>query len=137
MQQLEPPVDGSAVLEGLLTRSGVDYRRDGTRFQFVLTRRGCKWQTVCNGLEGLVLVYGIHPARVTNPDAALRLCDALNRQVVRGSFFRQEEHLLFRTGADLFRRCDAAEAAARALEYNAAVLSRFWTQLAAAAERTP
>ena len=81
----------------------------------------------------LVLVYGIHSARVAQRERALELCSELNSRVVRGSFFLQEERIVFRTSAQLTERFDARERIASALEYNAAALSSHWERLAAGA----
>ena len=133
MEELDPPVDGAQVLAALLERSGAEFRREGARFCLLFTQRGCKWQTVCDCREGRILVYGVHPARVSAPETALALCSELNGRTVRGAFFVQEGHIVFRTGAELTDRYSAAERAASALEYNAAAVSGFWTRLAAGA----
>ena len=130
--RFEEPPHGSRELAALLERSGVDYRREGERFRFLFANRGRTWRTVCDGRPGLVLIYGIHPALVGERLPALELCDQLNRAVVQGGFFLQEERFVFRTGARLQEHWQAQEAVAQALEYNAAVLSHFWAQLAAA-----
>ena len=122
--------EAAGELEDLLQRSGVDFRREGDRFAFLFTSGGCRWQTVCDCREDLLLVYGIHPARVTDPASALAVCSALNGRVVRGSFFLQEEHIVFRTGERLLEYIDAQERTASALEYNAAAMTRFWERLA-------
>ncbi len=123
--------DGGTELAALLERSGAAYRREGERFRFLFAARGRRWQTVCDCQPGLVLAYGIHPAPVGDPQPALELCCRLNRVVVQGGFFLQEERFVFRTGAFLREYWQAQEEIARALEYNAAVLSRFWEELAA------
>ena len=138
MDMTDPPADSGAVLAALLERSGIEYRREGERFRFLFARGGCRWQTVCDCREGLVLIYGIYPTAIADTDAALAICNSINRQAIHGSFFVQENHLIFRTGADLLRLCDAAETTARALEYNAAAVYGFWRQLAeAAGDATP
>ena len=126
--------DGGAELEALLERSGVEYRREGARFRFLFSSRGCKWETVCDCREELVLVYGIHPGQVRDQQAALALCSQLTGQTVRGGFFLQEDHIVFRTRADLFDFCDAQEILTRALENNAHLHSNFWEQMSAGAE---
>ena len=128
------PPDGAAELAALLERSGVDFRRDGRRFSFLFASGGCRWQTVCDCREDLVLVYGVHPAAAADTRRALELCSSLNSRVVRGSFFLQEGHIVFRTSTRLVEHIDAQERVARALEYNAAAMTRFWERLAAAAE---
>ena len=130
----DAPPDGGTELAALLERSGVDFQREGERFRFLFTSRGCKWQTVCDCREGLVLVYGIHPAQVTHTEESLALCSRLNRRVVQGSFFLQEGRFVFRTSAELTERWEAQARIARALEYNAAALSSYWERLAAGAQ---
>lgn len=127
------PPDGGAELAALLERSGVEYRREGERFSFLLAGGGCRWQTVCDCRDELVLVYGIHPAAVAEPRRTAELCSELNARVVRGGFFLREGHVVFRTGAELIEHLDAQERVARAIEYNAAAIVRFWERLAAAA----
>ena len=126
--------DGATELRTLLTRSGVDFTEREHQICFRFASRGCQWQTVCQSQENLVLIYGVHPARVTHPDRALEVCSELNRRVVRGSFFLQEERIVFRTSVQLTERFEAQTQIADALEYNAAALSTFWERLAAGAE---
>ena len=134
MERFDLPLQGAEELRALLEYSGVDFRREGDRFRFFFASRGCRWQTVCQCRDDLVLVYGVHPARVTCPERALALCSELNGRVIRGSFFLQEERIVFRTSARLTERFDARERIASALEYNAAALSSHWEQLAAGAQ---
>ena len=127
------PPDGGTELAALLERSGVDFVREDGQFRFRFSSGGCTWQTVCRCQGDLVLVYGVHPARVTCPERALALCSELNGRVIRGSFFLLEGRIVFRTSAQLTERFDARERIASALEYNAAALSSHWERLAAGA----
>lgn len=127
------PPDGGTELAALLERSGVEYRREGERFSFLFASGGCRWQTVCDCRDALVLVYGIHPVPVTAPRQTAELCSELNARVVQGSFFLQEGHAVFRTCAQLVEHIDAQERVALALEYNAAAIVHFWERLAAGA----
>ena len=92
---------------------------------------------VCDGMEGRVMAYAIHPTPVRDRAAALEVCCAVNRHVVRGSCFVQEERIIFRTEAELIEACAAREAILQALEYNAAVLTNFWSELAQGANGLP
>lgn len=130
----DAPPEGGAELAALLERSGVEFRREGERFRFLFTSRGCKWQTVCRCQDSLVLVYGIHPAQVTHLAKGVALCSQLNQRLVQGSFFLQDAHFVFRTSAELTERFEAQSRIARALEYNAAALSTYWERLAAGAQ---
>ena len=123
MKEFDLPPDGAEELRALLEHSGAAFQREGNRFRFRFASRGCQWQTVCDCQGSLVLVYGIHSARVAQRERALELCSELNSRVVRGSFFLQEERIVFRTSAQLTERFEARERIAAALEYNAAVLS--------------
>lgn len=128
------PPDGGTELAALLERSGVDFVREDGQFRFRFSSGGCTWQTVCRCQGELVLVYGVHPAPVTDPARALALCGWLNARLAEGSLFLQEEHLVFRTSARLTEALEAQSRIARALEYNAAVLSRWWERMAAEAQ---
>lgn len=136
-QDFDTPPDGGEELTALLERSGVEFLREGERFRFRFSSRGCTWQTVCDCQETLVLIYGVHPTPVTRLQQALELCSQLNSQVVEGSFFLQEERFVFRTSARLTERFEAQARIGAALEYNAAVLSHWWEKLAAGAQEPP
>lgn len=128
------PPDGGTELAALLERSGVDFVREDGQFRFRFSSGGCTWQTVCRCQGELVLVYGVHPAPVTDPARALALCGWLNARLAEGSLFLQEERFVFRTSAHLTEAFEAQARIARALEYNAAVLSRWWERMAAEAQ---
>lgn len=125
----DTPPDSGIELEALLERSGVDFHREGERFSFLFASDGCKWQTVCDCRKGVVLVYGIYPGPVIDCQRALDLCSVLNAQLVQGSFFIQEEHIVLRTSAQLIEHIDAQERIASALEYNAAAMTHFWGRI--------
>ena len=92
--------------------------------------RGCKWETLCICKEQMVLVYGRYPFPVMESEGIRAVCEEINRQVVMGSMFVNEDRVVFRTGADLFDAYSAYEYIGRALEYNAAVMVRFWSRVA-------
>ncbi len=133
-QTFDLPPDGGTELAALLERSGVDFVREGNQFRFRFASGGCNWQTVCLCRDSLVLVYGIHPALVSDTGPALDLCNRLNSEVIRGSFFVREGRFVFRTSAQLTEHIEAQARIAAALEYNAAALSQWWTRLAAGAQ---
>lgn len=72
-QPFDLPPDAGAKLEALLERSGVDFVREDSQFQFRFSSGGCTWQTVCRCQGGLVLIYGIHPVPVEDRGRALVL----------------------------------------------------------------
>lgn len=133
----EAALDGAEELAAVLDYSGVPYERQENRFRFWFTSRGCRWQMVCDGAEQRIMAYAIHPTPVKDRAAALEACCEINRQVLRGSCFVQEERIVFRTEADLIEACAAREMILQALEYNAAVMTTFWSQMARGAAGLP
>lgn len=133
-QPFDQPPQGGAALEALLQRSGVDFVRTEDLFRFCFSSGGCSWQVVCQCRQEWVLIYGIHPAPVRDPDRALALCSQVNGQVVRGSLFLREDRFVFRTSTQLTEHFEAQARIAAALEYNAAVLSHWWERLAGEAQ---
>ena len=131
--QIGESVDATAELEELLLYNGFSFRREGETFHLVFADRGCKWETMCVCREQLVLFYGRYPFPIVDRERAQTVCGEINRQVVQGSMFLHEDRAVFRTGADLFDAYSAYEHMGRALEYNAGVMVRFWSQMAACA----
>ncbi len=126
--ELDLTIDAAAELQALLEDTGVDHRREGGRFSFVLTASGCKWQTVCECEGPRALFYFIHPARLTDEAGALRICSAVNSRLIRGSFFLREDHAVYRTGDELTELVEARERLCRAIEYGSSVMVWFWDQ---------
>ena len=120
--------DATSELQALLERSGVDFRRDGGRFQFVLTSSGCKWRTVCDCEGPRHIAYGIHPAGVQDIPAAAVRCSEVNSQLVRGSFFVSEGHAVFRVGRELTDILYAQDEIAGDIEYLASVMVWAWNR---------
>lgn len=128
------PADAAEELENLLRANGFDFRREGGRFRLIFSDSGRKWETVCTCLERAVLFYGYYPFLIADGARAAALCQEINRQVLFGSMLLLGEQAAFRTGADLFDAYSAYEHIGRALEYNAAVVVRFWSRLAGCAD---
>ncbi len=131
--EFNAPLEAGSELEAFLDYNGVSFQRTAGRFRFQFARQGCRWQTVCDCVGSRVLIYGVHPTPVQDRASALECCSELNRKVVQGGCFLTEERLVFRTEADFFEPCAARESLNRALEYNAAVMTAFWADLAAGA----
>lgn len=135
--QIGGQADAAEELESLLRYNGFDFQRQGGRFRLVFADRGCKWETVCACVGQTALFYGYYPFIITNQTRASALCEEVNRQVLFGSMLTVKNRAAFRTGADLFDAYSAYEHIGRALEYNAAVVVRFWKELAACAAAKP
>lgn len=121
--------DAAAELEDLLQYNGFFYHRNENRFSLLFEDSGRKWETVCICRGSLLLIYGRFPFSVRNYGQVRAFCEDVNRQVVSGSMFLLEERVVFRTSADLFDAYTAHEQIGRAMEYNANVITRFWTQI--------
>lgn len=133
----DAPLNGAEELAAVLDYSGVAYERQDERFRFWFSSKGCRWQMVCDGMEQRVMAYAIYPTPIRDRAAALEACCEINRQVVRGSCFVQEDRLVFRTEAELIEACAAREAILQSLEYNAAVMTTFWSQMDRGASGLP
>lgn len=131
--RMDEVLDGAAEVEGLLRYNGFSFRREGERFRLVFSEGGRKWETMFVCRDRLVLIYGRYPFPAGSRERAESCCHEINRQVVMGSMFLLEGHVVFRTGVDLFDAYSAYEHIGRALEYNAGVMTRFWSQIAACA----
>lgn len=124
--------DALALVESMLADSGIDRRRaENGELYFRLTDRGCRWETRCRVIKSTVLFYGVYPFRDLDRSRALGLCGEINRDLTQGAVFWTDGRAIVRTGAELFDAYAAYEAAARALEYNAGVITAFWPRFAA------
>lgn len=131
---LDDRMDPEAELIGLLDYNGIRYRREKDCLRMTFSDAGCKWETVCRTEARTVLVYGVYPFPAANGKALTALINELNGKLTRGGFFLAEERVVMRTSADLFDSYGAYEAIARAIEYNAGAIVRFWQSLAACAQ---
>lgn len=117
-------------LLSLLADSGAAWRREGGLIRLCLQREGMVWEVACRCFSGELLVYGRWPFSPPDEDRALRTCSSINSRVVEGAAFLQEDgYPVFRTTARLYDIVDARERCAHALEYNGAVIARFWGEM--------
>lgn len=120
-------------LTALLDGSGVAWQRKMGEIRFRLTSGGMAWEMACRCLDDQALLYGRYPFRVP-PDRreqALEACCEVNRQVIRGGMYLTGAgHVVFRTWAGMGDAYTARENLAQALEYNIAVVTRFWGRMA-------
>lgn len=120
-------------LTALLEDSGVAWQRNMGAIRFRLTSGGMTWEMACRCLDDQALLYGRYPFRIP-PDRrarALEACCEINGQVIRGGMYLTEAgHAVFRTWAGMSDAYTARENLAQALEYNIAVVTRFWGRMA-------
>lgn len=116
-----------AVLTALLDESGAVWTNEMGWVGFRMERDGRLWEMRCLPLDGEVLCYGRYPFRLESRAEGLRRCDTVNRQAVRGAMFLPDDgRPVFRTRAELDDAYGARRRLKAAIEYNAAILSRFW-----------
>lgn len=119
------------LLVTLLDDSGAAWTSWGGCICFRLEKNGAVWEMACRCLQGRLLAYGRYPFAVPDRALALRLCNEVNSRVIQGAAFLQEDgRPIFRTGASLPDAYDAARLIREAIEYNAAVICRFWQRFA-------
>ena len=79
-----------------------------------------------------VLIYGRFPFRCADPDGARRICDELNRRLVRGALYLETDGSpVYRCGAELDDVYGAAERLADTLRYGAQTVAYCWGRLSA------
>ncbi|MDR0491503.1 MAG: hypothetical protein LBH28_09710 [Oscillospiraceae bacterium] len=110
----------------LLDRNGVEYSVDADGVRFILEDNVCKWETVCRYTRSAVLIYGLYPFETGDDEATLRLLNSINGDLASGSMFLSKGRVVMRTSADLYDSYGAYEAIARAIEYNAGAIVKFW-----------
>ena len=116
-----------AVLTALLNESGAVWTTEMGWIRFRIERNGCLWEMCCLPMDGEVLCYGRYPFRLENRTEALRHCNEVNRQAARGAMFLSDDgRPAFRTRAELDDAYGARRRLKAAIEYNAAILARFW-----------
>ena len=116
-----------AVLTALLDESGAVWTTETGWIGFRMERDGCMWEMRCLPMDGEVLCYGRYPFRLESRTEGLRRCDKVNRQATRGAMFLPDDgRPVFRTRAELDDAYGARNRLKAAIEYNSAIITRFW-----------
>lgn len=113
-------------LISLLEFSGIQYLREDTGIRFLLADGNNKWETLCQFTKKAVIIYGIFPFESSGSEKTLSRLNEINRQLTMGGMFLLDGTIVMRTCADLFDAFSASETIARALEYNAGAICKFW-----------
>lgn len=134
--RIDGPIDAGLELRALLNYNHISFVEEKNGMRFIFVDRGLKWETFCQPTDdSAVLIFGLYPFYVKSSGMVHKFCNYVNTQARYGSMFCENERLVFRTGADLFDIYSAYETIARALEYNAGVIVRFWVRASACAEK--
>ncbi len=118
------------LLKALLDSEGVEWSEEGGFIRFRLKRDGMLWEIACRGCGEAMVFYGRFPFRVPDTDRARRLCEKINRELLRGALFLAEDGCpVYRCTAELFDAYGAEDALISALRYSAQVTAHYWGRL--------
>ena len=119
-----------SLLLSLLEESGIAWREDAGLVRFLVTREGMTWETACRCERDRVLCYGRYPFAAGDRARCLERCSQINSRAVSGAMYLPRDgRPVFRPAARLDDPYDARRRLIQALEYNGAVMARFWGQL--------
>ena len=119
-----------SLLLTVLEDSGVVWQEDAGLVRFRIAREGMSWEMACRCEAGQILCYGRYPFAVPDRGVCLERCSRINSRAESGAMFLPRDGCpVFRTTARLDDPYGARHRLIRALEYNAAVIARFWGQL--------
>ena len=118
------------LLKALLDGESVEWREESGFIRFRLEHGGAVWETDCRACGESAVFYGRFPFRVSDAGRARRLCDELNRELLRGSLFLTEDGSpVFRCTAELADIYCAEKALVSALRYSAQAVTHYWGRL--------
>ncbi len=122
--------DTRRLLIALLEDSGAAWQEEAGLIRFRIARDGMLWETACRCERDQILCYGRFPFAAADRARCLERCNEINGQTVMGAMFLPRDgRPVFRTRAELEDLYEARRRLIRALEYNAAVVARFWGRL--------
>ena len=131
---LEDETDPLQELKNLLDYNRIQYLQEDGGVRFALEEAGCRWEVIGKTAGRVVMIYGVYPFPVGADARTQAEVNRMNGALVRGSLFLTENRAVIRTSADLMDAYGAYEAIARALEYNAGAMIRFWAEMAGCAK---
>lgn len=122
--------DALRVLSALLENEGAEWREENGWLRFMSKRGAALWETSCRVCGDVMLFYGRFPFRLKDADRARSLCDEMNRRLVRGALFLEEDGApVYRISADTDDVYMAEERIKGALHYSAQVIVHCWGRL--------
>lgn len=118
------------LLKSLLDGEGAEWTEEQGFLRFRLRRGAMLWETACRACGSTLLIYGRFPFRCADPDRARRVCGELNRRIIRGALYLDDDGSpVYRCGAELDDVYGASERLAAALRYSAQVVAHAWGRL--------
>jgi hypothetical protein len=118
------------LLKALLDGEGAEWIEERGFVRFRLRRGGMLWETACRAEGSVLLIYGRFPFRCGDPDKARKICDGMNRRLLRGALYLDEDGSpVYRVSAELDDVFGAEARLAAALQYSAQVVAGLWAKL--------
>ncbi len=118
------------LLRALLENEGAQWQEESGFLRFRLQHGGMLWETACRACEGGLLFYGRFPFRCADAERARRVCEEINRTLLRGALYLTEEGTpVYRCRAELDDIYGAEDRITAALRYSAQVMAHFWGRL--------
>ncbi len=122
--------DAMRLIKTLLDNEGAEWTEENGWLRFRARHGAALWETACRACDGGALFYGRFPFRAAEPDKARRVCEEINRGLVRGALFLDEDGSpVYRCRAELDDVYGAEERIAAALRYSAQVVTHYWGRL--------
>ena len=131
---MEPyPIDiHSSAKDGLielLDSNDIKYSKEADDFRFILEDGIHKWEAMCSCAQSAVLVYGFYPFAKAYSEETMMLLNRINGELISGSMLSSNERVIMRTSADCYDPYSACAAIARAIEYNAGAIVKYWQEI--------
>ena len=122
--------DARPILRALLIKEGAEWREENGWLRFRSKHGAMLWETDCEVLNGAMIFYGRFPFRCAEPDEARRVCDEMNRRLVRGALYLTEDgDPVYRCTAETDDVYGAEQRIEEALRYSAQVIAHCWGRL--------
>ena len=124
--------DMIGLLKALLDSGGAEWTEESGWVRFRARHDAMLWETACRPGRDALLIYGRFPFRIAEPDRARRICEEINRRLVRGALFLTEDGTpVYRCAAELDDVYGAEDRITAALRYSAEVMAHSWGRLSA------
>lgn len=122
--------DAINLLRSMLDNDGVEWTEESGWVRFRIRHDAMIWETACCACDSALLIYGRFPFRAAAPERARRICEEINRGLVRGALYLAEDGSpVYRCRAELDDVYGADERIAAALRYSAQVIVYSWGRL--------
>ncbi len=118
------------LLRSLLDRKNAEWVEEGGFLRFRAKHDGMLWETACRARESAMVFYARFPFRCREPEKARRICEQMNRKLIRGALFLGEDDSpVYRSSVEMDDVFGAEERLDAALRYSAQVMAHAWGRL--------